>query len=479
MKTLVQRLLLAFIWVGSFQGLLAQEIQIKHYKTTNYALDVEIDYARALVLGRCQMTIENNSDEAMRTIPLLLYKHFNVSAINDSLHNPLSFSQEVLPFIDWPELIVNHMLVSLPEPLFPKQKYTMDIEYAGKLVGNTEAQRYVHDHIDKAFTIIREDCYAYPLVGVPNDREMMAAGFSPTFDYKIQVTVPRGMKVVNAGQLDSLRHTKDQSVYSFSNIKTAWRMDVCIADYSLFEDNDINLKVFFFPEDSAGAERIVDQYRAAINFYTGLYGQISAPDHFTIIEVPSEYGGQSDVSGGLIQSLNFAADSDLTGFYHELSHQWDPVEKGGLHMRWEEGLAEFHQYYLLQELGGKKDALLEGFESARRRFIRSGQNNPENVAIPFAEYGIRGDTQLSYVKGMMFFTVIYQYMGEEGFFEMMKAYYQKYYIPGVSLEEFVAHLKVYGGPGMEQIIEDWIYDIRSNECITEGLLAEEIAALYK
>jgi len=479
MKTLVQRILLPSILVISMQALPAQDIRIKDYKTINYALNIEIDYAKELVIGRCLMTIENNSDTVMNSIPLLLYRLFNVSSISDVFHKPLSFSQEVVPFIDWPEYIVKHIVVSLPEPLYSKQQYTLEIEYAGKLMGNQEAQRYVHDHISKDFTMIREDCYAYPKIGVPIDREVRAAGFHPTFDYTIHVEVPKGMKVVNAGHLDSLRHTDDQSIYSFSNIKTAWRMDVCIADYSVIEDHDTNLNVFYFPEDSSGAERIAAEYRASINFYTGLYGRISALDQFTIIEVPSEYGGQADVSGALIQSMNFAADSDLTGFYHELSHHWDPYEIGELHMRWNEGLAEFHQYYLLQELGGKIDALDKGFESSRGRFINSVQNNPQLNTIPFSKYGTEGDTDLSYLKGMMFFTVIYRSIGEDRFFEMMKSYYQKYYISGVTLDEFVAHLKAYGDPGMEQIIEDWIYGTRSNNYIIDGLLPEEIAALYK
>lgn len=479
MKTIARSSLLSFFFMISINAISAQEISLKHFKTTHYTLNIEIDYSEELVLGNCQITIENISNEEIYTIPLLLYKLFSVSSIHDTLNNKLFYSQEVVPFIDWTANKVNYIKVALPGPLKPKQQYTLVLDYAGPLLGNTEAARYVHDHISKTFTIIRPDCYAYPMVGVPVDREMMARGFKPTFNYTIKITVPKGMIVANPGKLDSLHHTEHSTIYTFSNIITAFRMDVCIADYSILEYRDLNLKVYYFPDDSSGANYIADNYINATNYYARLYGRISEPDQFTIIEVPSEYGSQSDVNGILLQKKNFNPDYNSLGLYHELSHQWDPPENGRLNVRWNEGLADFHQYFLQQELDGKEDALKDGFENARRRFKHSMQDHPEYLDIPFSEYGIRGDTNLSYLKGMMFFTVLYHYVGEDLFFNAMKSYYQKYFIQGASLEDFVAHLELHGDSGIKLLIKEWIFDTQSNEYITEGLLPEDIIKLYK
>jgi len=479
MKTPGRISALAIILVITATISYAGETDVKHLITTNYALDIEIDYSQELVYGHCLMTIENSSDEEIETVPLLLYKLFNVLSVKDTLDNRLSYNQEVVPIVDWPAFKVNFIEVTLPESLQPEQGYTLAIDYAGPLLGNTEAARYLHDHISKAFTIIRSDCDAYPEIGVPVDSIMMARGFRPTFNYTINVTVPKGMIASNLGKLDSLVHTEYKTIYTYSNIKTAFRMDVCVADYSILEYSDLNLRIHYFPDDSAGAKNIAEHYENAINYYTRLYGKISGPDHFGIMEVPSEYGSQSDVSGMLLQAKNFGPESNFLGLYHELSHQWDPVEKGTLNVRWSEGLADFHQYYLQRELDGKTDALKGGFENARYWFKHALQNNPEYLEIPFAEHGVQGVTDLSYLKGMMFFTVLCYYMGEDLFFQMMRSYYQTYFIRGASLEDFVSHLELYADPGAEKLIQDWIYNTRSNEYITGDLSPEDIVALYK
>jgi hypothetical protein len=384
-----------------------------------------------------------------------------------------------VPFIGWPENRMKSIEVALPGPVKPGQKCTMILDYAGPLSGNLEAARYVHDHISREFTILRLDCYAYPILGVPNDQKMMAKGFTPTFSYNINVTVPTAMVVSVPGKLDSKQNRGSKSIYSYSNVKLTFRMDICIADYSILEDRDLNLKIFYFPVDSSGASSIADHYIGATNYYTSLYGRISEPEHFTIIEVPSEYGSQSDVSGVLLQQINFEPNSNVLGLYHELSHQWDPTELGGLHVRWSEGLADFHQYFLQQELDGKEDAVEAGFENARGRFISSMKDHPEYMEVPFSEYGLQGLSDLSYLKGMMFNTILYGYLGEDQFFNMMRAYYQKYYIQGASLEDYVAHIELFSDRGAGQLIKEWIYSAKSNRYILEGISPENMVARYK
>ena len=110
-------------------------------------------------------------------------------------------------------------------------------------------------------------------IKTPHD-PLMARGFRPTFNYTINVTVPRGMIASNLGKLDSVVHTEFNTVYSFSNVKTAFRMDICVADYSILEYCDLNLRIHYFTDDSAGAKNIAVHYENAINYYTRLYGKI-------------------------------------------------------------------------------------------------------------------------------------------------------------------------------------------------------------
>ena len=101
------------------------------------------------------------------------------------------------------------------------------------------------------------------------------------------------------------------------------------------------------------------------------------------------------------------------------------------------------------------------------------------MEIPFSEYGLMGITDLSYLKGMMFFTLLYHYIGEELFFNMMRSYYQKYFIQGATLEDFVTHLQLNVDPGIRLFIKEWVFDTQSNHYIVEGLLPEDIIKVYK
>ena len=52
MKTIARSSLLSFFFMISINAISAQEISLKHFKTTHYTLNIEIDYSEELVLGK-------------------------------------------------------------------------------------------------------------------------------------------------------------------------------------------------------------------------------------------------------------------------------------------------------------------------------------------------------------------------------------------------------------------------------------------
>jgi hypothetical protein len=51
--------------------------------------------------------------------------------------------------------------------------------------------RYVKDHVDPVFTILRSDAFAFPQPGVPSEAANRQAGLR-NFDYDLHITVPPG-----------------------------------------------------------------------------------------------------------------------------------------------------------------------------------------------------------------------------------------------------------------------------------------------
>ncbi|HYU25230.1 MAG TPA: peptidase M1, partial [Thermoanaerobaculia bacterium] len=149
---------------------------------------------------------------------------------------------------------MNHVVVALPEPLAPKGKTTVEIEYEGPLLGYSETgMLYVKDKIDPEFTILRMDAYAYPVQGAPS-RAMNRRSPLYKYTYTARIEVPKELVVANGGHLDGVESAGDRATYTFSSIKPSWRMDFAIAKYGELSSGPI--RIFHLPGDKAGAESV-------------------------------------------------------------------------------------------------------------------------------------------------------------------------------------------------------------------------------
>jgi len=57
----------------------------------------------------------------------------------------------------------------------------------------------------------------------------------------------------------------------------------------------------------------------------------------------------------------------------------------------------------------------------------------------------------------MLFYILHQVLGEEMFNEIIKSYYQKYYLSGATTREFIAHTKKVSGMNLNKLFNDWIF----------------------
>jgi hypothetical protein len=81
---------------------------------------------------------------------------------------------------------------------------------------SAEGKRYVKDHIDKNFTIIRPDGPGYPVAGLPDNNNMMVI-VKERYDYRINITVPNGLMAVTGGRL-TVRKSDDEILRIYENL---------------------------------------------------------------------------------------------------------------------------------------------------------------------------------------------------------------------------------------------------------------------
>jgi len=446
-------------------------------KTLDYKLDYRVDYESKKLYCEGELTVLNPAREPAGRIPLLLYRLLTLKSVTDQDGASLPFVHTVVSFSDWEQLQVNFIEVSLIKKIEKDEIRTIRFRYEGYLAGYMEAMRYVKDRIDKDYTVLRTETFAYPVVGYPSWRVNRAAGFQK-FDYLLKVTVPDNLVVANGGYfLD--KSTQDGMVtYSYRNIKPAWRIDAAITRYDLLESG--KNRIFYFPEDSLGARQAMTVLNQTLDLFTEWFGPLQDYHGFSIIEVPDGYGSQADVTTILQTAGTFTNPDKLYDLYHEISHQWNVTALDPAPPRFEsEGLAMLLQHRVQELLENKEGAVKQAVEKYINRVRSAYEKNPTYQHIPMIDHGKEDITDLSYTKGMLFFNVLYELMGEESFNQVMGSFYQRYYTKGATAEDFITHCKQESKVDLTRVFDDWIYGTKSSEYIMDGVSMTDIIKTYQ
>ena len=421
-------------------------------KTTRYDLDLKPDFTRELVEGACRITVENTAKDSARVVPFLLYKLMTVHSIQDANRQELSYDQRNVMFDDMDSMQVNFIEVTLPQPLGKGKSAMLDIRYSGLMKGYVETgMLYTQDRIDPAFTILRPDCYAYPEVGVPNRQVNRKTGLE-SFDYALTVTVPEGMTAANAGRLTGYGTDNGRAVFTFQNIRPAWRIDAAISKYADFTRGPN--KVYFFPEDAAGADRVMIAMEKCTELYTRWFGPLHQTGAFTVIEIPEGYGSQADVSGILQTADAFRDEQQLHQLYHEISHQWNVRSTDPLPCRWEEGFASFIEWRAQDLLHGKNDLdyYMDWYAGEIKKDLEKDSARAQIAPVDFGTKQIEG---MSYTVGAVAFRVLWGIVGEEEFTRLLGGFYQEKEATGATAREFVSYLSTKSSIDLTNYTNDW------------------------
>lgn len=434
-------------------------------RISNYDLRFTFDFDQKKLFCDARLTITNLKQND--TLNVLLYRLLKIKSVKDESGKHVPFKQTVTSFSDWDELQVNAVEVFLTHSHQRPSEQILQIEYEGHLFGYTETgMNYVKDNIDPGFTLLREDCYAYPAQGVPSLKKNQEAGF-PDFNYTVTVRVPPGLRVVNGGKLISEKKVGELTEYVYASLKPSWRIDIAIGKYATISDR--NFYIHHFSEDSAGANQVMNYLNKAVDRYTAWMGHVQF-DSYSIIEIPDKWGSQTDVTCILQEASAFKNKGKLYELYHEISHIWNIASTDKFPCRLEsEGLAVFFQYLMMEKLNGRT-GLLDS--SAQRTFVRvKNKLHQDSLAAitPIIEYGSRGLTDMSYTKGMLFFYLLYRTIGEDEFMSALKSYRAKY-THGSSTQEFAdSLLSKSKNKKVRKLVNDWVLTSESSKQIASGV----------
>lgn len=473
-------------------------------ETTNWDLDLRIDYEEGILNGHARLALLNTGDRAVSVVPLLLYRLMGVEAVRDADGRPLDVEQDVVVFEDWPAFQILSATIHLRDPVPPGGSTTLEVDWSGPLRGYAEVMGYVRDRIDPAFTIVRPDAWAYPQVGIPSFAAIRRAGLD-AFDYRARITVPAtteagdSLVVANGGRLVDRVDGGDGTItWTYENRAPAWRMDFAIAPYGVLERGD--LRVYHFPADSAGARRALATLEATMDLYTRWLGPRRGDGGFAILELEEGFGAQADVTSILQPAAAFRDSTRVREIYHEIKHLWDPESTDEAPPRWNEGLATWFEYRTADVLGGAAvrvagdPATPSDPDGARPGRSRTGleervgavaawvldrfAKEPRYASTPMIEYGEAGLTDLSYSVGFLMFDTLHRLVGDAEFLAIVGGFYQRYAETGATTDAFVRFADATSRRDLTSFFEEWLYTTRWYERLRGGTPIDELPAAY-
>jgi aminopeptidase N len=421
---------------------------------TRMELAVELDYEAERIAGTATLTLKNASDAPLSRVPLLLNRLMRVTVVHTDDGQDLKFRQRVTSYEDWETFQINAIEVDLATPLLPGESTPLEVDFEGHLVGYTETgMLYVRDHVSRDFTILREDARAFPLVGVPSHEANRAAPRA-SFEFEVWATVPEDLVVATGGEEIGRTVSDGMVTWHYRSREPAPYLIVTIAPYLVASED--GLRIFHFPEDSAGARAMLDASRQAAARYQEIFGPLDRPLALTIMEIPDGWGSQASLAGGIIQVAGAFRDSDrMQELYHELSHLWNAVDLDARSPRWNEGLAMFLQGRLAREIDGWDGESAALDRTAARLLERCGSGEPCG-SVPLRHYGDEELTDYSYSVGRLMFAALYEALGEEAFDRALHKHFQMFQASGAYTDDMVRAFVDEGGPVAQRIFDDWL-----------------------
>ena len=453
----------------------AQPAEPEAFVVRHAALAITLDYPAHSLAGSMTLDLENWTKSPASRVSLLLNRLMEVSGVSDGVGKPLRFSQDVVRFRDDPMRQVTQVIVDLA-PVAPGARASIRVDYAGNLVGYTEiGWLYVKDHIDTAFSIIRADALAFPEVGGVHDaanRRRPGADFT----YQASVRAPAGYLVATGGISSRVVNTDGTLTWNYTSQGASPFLNIAIARFDTLSENGVRL--FYFPEDSIGARRLMKATQSALTLLGQWFGPLHSRPSLTVTEIPDGWGSQADLVGGIIQTASAFRDAGHLGeLYHELSHLWNVPDLDKPSPRWNEGLAMLVEHLLQESVDHwtKRADVTARLLDRAKKFIAT---DSAARRVPFIEYGSAKMTDWSYSVGELVFATLYDLVGQEEFNRIIGGYYQRF-ASGGTTRGFIEFARRSSTHDLGRFFDDWLLTTGWTALVEIATTPVELANHYR
>lgn len=418
-------------------------LQVRHY-----ALELELQFppefvphsAPGSLWVKAQLQVENCGAEPIFSLPLLLYRLFEITSLTvDGEVSPLSSRLIGLAGLERHQ--VNAVTVQLPAPLGPGESCAVVLSYGGVIAGGREVWQYMWDTVSRDYTLLRPDIIWYPEVAAPDLASLRQSSLTHK-SFAVSVQVPEGYMAAAPGAL-----TEEKGLSRFVTTTARERFDLAIAPFTRLRNGQA--AVYHLPESEAWGASCLGWVAAAIEGLANRLGP-RVTGELAIVQIPRGWGSQHTPNLILQEVGRTEGWQEAASLVHEVSHFWTPQPADWPRRFADESLASFLQYVLVGELFGPACA-----REQRARYEGSLQRIPSAAAARFLDTEINPalHSALWYAKGALALIALQEQLGDERFWSVLRVYTAD---RSASAAGFVALLRRNApGPETEAYIALW------------------------
>lgn len=435
---------------------------------TRYELDLALVEPYASIAGQEKVTYWNNEEAALSEIYLRMFPNNSGDLMQVTL---LKVNGEESEFTV--EFNNTALRVDLPEPLQPAEMLTLELSYTVEVPtdfgGNYGLFSYIDGilALDQVYCIIPVyDDEGWNVETPPPNGDMIYA--DPSF-FTVTVHAPADLLVAATGVVVDEKEEDGVRTQTFAAGPVR---DFYIAASTVYEtltqQVGETLVTSYFPKGSSkGGQHVLTVGVNALETFNARFGTYPYTE-LDLVGTPMQAGGM-EYSGILAMATDYydpdAVYYGLPAFSllesataHEVAHEWffNMVMSDQLDEPWiDEGMAQYLTYLYFENTFGPS-AAGEYIESWNYRWDRV-EFLPIPIGMPVREYVDNQYGAIIYGRAPLFIHDLRQKMGDEVFFDFMRALFEEHKWGIATTESFRALAEETCDCDLKQAFDNWVY----------------------
>jgi hypothetical protein len=404
-----------------------------------YAIDAEVSPSAQTLSAKATVRFVPLDDNTT-SVSFELNNALNVSRVVDDKGKQIPASRNQQDFT---------VRLNFEAPLPKGQPVTITFYYDGRLSGQEDSPVYgiKFAAIQPDFAYLMYPARWFPVSGYTTDR----------FAANMRITVPTGYAVIASG-LETHQAAADKIGYEFKFERPSFPGNFAVVKGNpvKVQSEGVNTSLYFRGPEAPMAQAYGEETGKVMSYFTGMYG---LPPYANLTVVETEAGAPNGFAGpGLVFLSPRGIGREPNGklLANEVSRQWfeelvSPATRN--HLWLTSGLAAYSELLWTEHLNGPgalqsqlRDTMVEGLTIDNMPVIQAARLEDYSPEL-WALTGSKGAAVLHMLRYVI---------GDDKFFQALKAYAQQYAWKSASTEDFRKVAETVSGQDLGYFFIEWI-----------------------